>query len=117
MIEIWVGAHLVLRTWATGVEQIATLHVAAIRRFRDGGGFPATFIGYDNGVDRQAAGHRTVWFSPSVPVVFDYGTDYEPTRIDESEVARAMEEMDTSELGVIVVNAHVPSAFAAEQSL
>lgn len=115
MIEVRVGAHVVLRTWTSNVEQIATLHVAAIRRFRRGRGFPATFVGYDNDLDRQPAGHRTVWFSPSVPVVFDYGTDYEPTtRIEESQVAGAMAEMDSSAFGVIVVNAGVATAFTVE---
>ncbi|OBF41933.1 hypothetical protein A5719_11210 [Mycolicibacterium peregrinum] len=115
MIEIRVGADVVLRTWTSNVEQIATLHVAAIRRFRLGLGFPATFVGYDNDLDRRPAGHRTVWFSPSVPVVFDYGTDYQPTGIDEGQVSRATEEMDTSEFGVIVLNACIPTPFSVER--
>lgn len=114
MIEIRVGADVVLRTWTSNVEQIATLHVAAIRQFRRGRGFPATFVGYDNDLDRQPAGHRTVWFSPSVPVVFDYGTDYQPIGIDESQVSRAMGEMDTGEFGVIVLNACIPGPFTIE---
>lgn len=113
LVEIRVGDHVVLRTWATSVEQIATLHIAAIRRFRQGGGFPATFVGYDDDVNRDPAGHRTVWFHPSMPLVFDYGTDYEPVEIDEARVARALEQMDSTELGVIVANASVPTAFAS----
>lgn len=99
MIEIRAGADLVLRTWTTNIEQIATLQVAAIRRFQRGCGFPATFVGFDNGLDRQPAGHRTVWFPPSVSMVFDYGTDYEPVQIEESRVVRLPAEMDASELG------------------
>ena len=112
LVEIRVGDHVVLRTWANSVEQIATLHIAAIRRFRQGGGFPATFVGYDDDVNRDPAGHRTVWLHPSMPVVFDYGTDYEPVEIDEARVARALEQMDSTELGVIVANASIPTAFA-----
>jgi hypothetical protein len=111
LIELRIGDCVVLRTWNTSVDQIATLHIAAIRRFRQGLGFPVTFVGFQDDHDRRPAGHATVWLHPSMPVVFDYGTDYEPVEVDDAQVDRAMKEMDASELGVIIANASVPVAF------
>jgi hypothetical protein len=111
LIEIRVGDYVLLRTWETSVEQIATLHIATVRRFRQGRGFPVTFVGHQDSVERTPAGHMTVWFHPSMAVTFDYGTDYEPVQIDEAQIAHALEQMDASELGVIIAKAHVPVAF------
>ncbi|MEA2446294.1 MAG: hypothetical protein QOJ12_3590 [Thermoleophilales bacterium] len=40
-------------------------------------------------------------------VTFNYGTDYEPVKVDEDHIARTIDEMDASELGVIIANAQV----------
>jgi hypothetical protein len=112
LIEISVGGHVVLRTWASSAQQIATLHVATIRRFRRGLGFPATLVGFEDDIDKAPAGYRTVWLHPSIPIVFDYGTDYQPVEIDESRVALLVEQMDSTELGVVIANSAVPTAFA-----
>jgi hypothetical protein len=104
MIEVRVGEHVVLRTWGDHIEQIARLQLATIRRFRRGQGFPVTFVGFEQTLDRCAAGHKTVWFHPSMAVSFDYGTDHEPIDVDENQITQAIEEMDASELGVIVTH-------------
>lgn len=113
MIEIRVGEHVILRTGSGSIEEIATLHIAAVRRFREGRGFPATFVGFEDDVNREPAGHRTVWLHPSMPVVFDYGTSYEPVDIDEARIAAALADMDSSELGVVVARAEVATALRA----
>jgi hypothetical protein len=111
LIEIRIGDHVLLRTGDSCIEQIAVLNVATVRRFREGRGFAVTFVGFQNDVDRMPAGHTTVWFHPSMPVTFDYGTGYDPVQVDEVQIARALEEMDASELGVVVARARVPVAF------
>lgn len=111
MIEIRIGDCVLLRTWETSVEQIAVLHIATIRRFREGRGFPVTFIGFQDSVARTPAGHTTVWFHPSMAVTFDYGSDYEPVQVDEAQIVHALEQMDSSDLGVVLAKAHVPVAF------
>lgn len=113
LIEIRLGGQVVVRTTTSSIEEIATLHIAAFRRFRQGRGFPASFVGFDDDVNREPAGHRTVWFHPSIPVVFDYGTSYEPVDVEETRIAHAIEQMDSSELGVIVARASVPTALRA----
>jgi hypothetical protein len=80
---------------------------ATIRRFRQRHGFPVTFVGFGLKLDRSPAGHKTVWFDPSMAVTFNYGTDYEPVKVDEDHIARTIDEMDASELGVIIANAQV----------
>ncbi len=90
---------------------MAVLNIATVRRFRQGRGFAVTFVGFQDGIDRAPAGHTTVWLHPSMPVIFDYGTGYEPVQVDEGAVAEALEKMDTSELGVVVTRAEVPVAF------
>ena len=88
----------------TDIEQITTLHIATVRRFRQGRGFPVTFVGYQDSVERTPAGHMTVWLHPSIAVTCDYGADYDAVRV-EVQIVHAFKQMDANELGVIIARA------------
>ncbi len=115
MIEIRINGAVLLRTWDSIVDDIATLQVAAMRQFRRGCGFPVTFVGFQESIERTPAGHMTVWLHPSMPVIFDYGTAYTPVQIDEEKISAAIEAMETDELGFIVAKADVSPVISARQ--
>ncbi|BBZ82695.1 hypothetical protein MABM_26110 [Mycobacteroides abscessus] len=85
----------------SSAAEIAHLHVAAIRRFREGKGFPVTFAGHLEDVYGDPAGQMSIWFHPGMTLAFDYGTTA-PVLIDEDRVVKTLESMDSSELGVLI---------------
>jgi len=114
VIEIRIGDAVLTRVPDASIGQIVPLQVACIRRFQQGCGFPVTFAGLDLNDAGKPAGHRTVWLHPSMPVVFDYGTDYAAIEVDEAHVDKLMEAMDATELGVIISTKYISLAFTQE---
>jgi hypothetical protein len=115
LIEIRINGAVLLRTWDSNAEEIATLQIAVMRQFRRGHGFPVTFVGFQQSLDRMPAGHMTVWLHPSMPVIFDYGTACPPARIDEEKIAAATHAMENDELGFLIAKAQAAPAISVSR--
>lgn len=98
--QIRIGDTLVLST--TSVGAVVNLQVAILRRFGQGQGCAVTFVGFGENNYGDPAGHETVWFHPSMPVVFDYGTDSVRVEVDDAIVDAHLQAMDDGELGVLI---------------
>lgn len=53
---------------------VAYLHFAAIRMFRQGKGFPVTFLGFPGTLASAPSSQTTYWFHPGMTLAIDYGT-------------------------------------------
>ncbi|WP_457156508.1 DUF7882 family protein [Mycobacteroides abscessus] len=100
MITISDGESLIYRGHPREARELAHLHIAAIRRFQQGNGFPVTFLGLIEGDDGEPAGQTSVWFHPGMNLIVDYG-QAGPVLIDESKVDANLKAMD-SDLGVVL---------------
>jgi hypothetical protein len=70
MIQIRNGETLILRTTNESLAQVVHLHIATIRRFQQGYGFPVTFVGYGENVEGNPAGAHQLLVSPNHAVDF-----------------------------------------------
>ncbi|TDZ91155.1 hypothetical protein [Mycobacteroides salmoniphilum] len=110
MITIRDGASDIIGLPEGAASSVAHLHIAAIRRFQQGKGFPVTFQGYLMDEYDEPTGQLSAWFHPGMTLVIDYGTAG-PVPVQETEVAEILKSMDSSELGVFITTPRSDGAY------